>query len=689
MVTTQMPSPDAPFRSSAKGANAAVRSLLAARGAQELWQVVSSELNQLGFESVAVLRIRYRPFRADLVCCHDFEEDWLARLKERFGSAPCGLFEALQPELTTVSGIPGTLGAYPVVFRDTEPCAEAQRLAPLGCLALQNSSSADAKGEKHCDVCGITSYLYVVIVRLPEGAEREAVGKASELIELAGICLTNVAKAENADRRLSELDIMVGQMQTVMEGMSDPAVLTDIHCRVIMQNRAAQKFFRAADGGGAQVRCAQLNRKLFTTAVQDMVVGTERVRDLLLVDPATDREVRFEAASTVTFARDGRRTGMVTVMRDVTELRHASEELKTNYERLRASEELVRQDRDRLNLIIENVGEPIVVCDPRGNIVLLDPLAQDLLGNYEESVAVDRNAAKFRSYITKFTESAAERETTVLKLRNASTRQDIDYDVHSGKVFDGNGDVAYTVTVLRDLTSVRRVEQLKLERRMLEMEKFAVAGRLAGTIAHEVNNPLEAIKNCIYLLSNSVDPQAQPVYEILRSETERVARIVRQMLGLYRNNQQVGPVDVNAVVEDTLLLFSRQLERSGVRVKPRLGQLPKSVGSSDQLRQVLSNLIVNAKDSMAGGGTLNIRTRHARFFERDCIRILVADTGCGIPSQLLSTLFQPFVTTKGERGTGLGLWIVKGIVENHGGRLKVKSKVGKGTVFQMEFPVVA
>ena len=175
--------------------------------------------------------------------------------------------------------------------------------------------------------------------------------------------------------------------------------------------------------------------------------------------------------------------------------------------------------------------------------------------------------------------------------------------------------VAYTVTVLRDLSAVRRLEQLKMERRMLEMEKFAVAGRMAGTIAHEVNNPMEAIKNCIFLLQDAIREDAQPVYQILKTETERVARIVRQMLGLYRNTEQVGNVDINGVVEDTLMLFARQLDRSGVRVEKELADLPPVVGSADQIRQVLSNLVVNAKDSMAQGG--KIAHPHAGRKERN------------------------------------------------------------------------
>jgi two-component system, NtrC family, sensor kinase len=190
-------------------------------------------------------------------------------------------------------------------------------------------------------------------------------------------------------------------------------------------------------------------------------------------------------------------------------------------------------------------------------------------------------------------------------------------------------------------------------------------------------------------LNDSVKPEAQPVYDILKAETERVARIVRQMLGLYRNNEQVKPINVNTLVEDTVLLLNRQLQRTNIEVTMELGDLPDAVVAADQLRQVLSNLVINAKDSMPDGGKLRVRTRHVRSskdFPLGSIRILVGDTGAGIPKELLESIFEPFVTTKGEKGTGLGLWIVRGIIGNHGGKISVRSKLGKGTIFKIELP---
>jgi signal transduction histidine kinase len=146
---------------------------------------------------------------------------------------------------------------------------------------------------------------------------------------------------------------------------------------------------------------------------------------------------------------------------------------------------------------------------------------------------------------------------------------------------------------------------------------------------------------------------------------------------------------VNTIIEDTLLLLNRQLQRGGLKVRTDLRPLPDAVIAADQIRQVLSNLIINAKDAMPEGGRLILRTRHisGRADLRGWVRILIADTGTGIPPEMLHTIFEPFVTNKGEKGTGLGLWIVKGIVENHTGRLSVRSRQGKGTVFRIDLPV--
>lgn len=586
---------------------------------------------------------------------------------------------------------------HPILYSNRNLCWEADRVRSVSCLAVQNFNREKRirLEDQVCSTCEMRSYAAVVVVELTRNNSEARLAELGELIELANRYLSRLFKVEHYYNRMRDMEVTIAQMGTVMQSMADPVILTDTQHRVIMQNKAAERFFKVPDEmTEGLVRAVELNNLLFSAALSSMLVsGSDAHRDLTLVDAIEGEEMLFEAVSAPTYGPEGIQIGTVTVMRDVTDLRRADQELRLNYDKLSGAEEVVRQDRDRLNLIIENVGDPIVVCDSQARIVLVDPLAQELFGS---SLDVARDAQQIKNqntlatYVTAFTYSFAEKETAPLRLYNTTQKQEIEYDARSGKIFNERGQVSYTVTVLRDLTALRRVEQLRVERRMLEIEKFAATGRLAATLAHEVNNPMEAIKNAIYLMAGSLPENAQPVYNILKSETERVARIVRQMLGLYRNTEQVKPVNVNTLVEDTLLLLTRQLQRANVEVITDLRPLPDAIIAADQIRQVLSNIVINARDAMPSGGKLRIRTRHVpgKNDLHGWVRIIIADTGTGIPQEMIRTIFEPFVTTKGEKGTGLGLWIVKGIIQNHAGKLVVRSRVDHGTVFKIDLPVV-
>lgn len=670
--------------------------LLSIERSEEIFPVLLEEVVALGHPRALITQADFESSEIAPVASLNCPRSLLQRFRSSLfamETPQVRILHSQQPEL-----VPGrnkrnsSFYYHPMLYRNQTPCWEAERAHGARCIAVENfhAQRPVQLQEQLCGVCEMRAYAAMVVTEVSAGATEAEIADLRSLIEVANRCLSRLFRMEHYHHRLVEMETAITQMQTVMESMTDPVILTDPQHRVITQNKAAERYFRLAeDVSEGRVRAVELNNLLFSAALSSMAVsGNDSSRDMTLVDAIEGDEVLFEAVSAPSYGPDGRRSGMVTVLRDVTDLRRADEELRTNYDRLRQAEEIVRQDRDRLNLVIENVGDPIVVCDRDAKVVLVDPRAQELMGlNRGRSALHIRNQATLDAYITQFTYSFSDRDSVPLQLTSPESGEEVEYEARSGKIYDERGLVAYTVTVLRDLTAVRRLEQLKMERRLLEMEKFAAAGRLAGTIAHEVNNPMEAIKNCIFLLSDQVKPEAAPVYDILKAETERVARIVRQMLGLYRNTQQVATFDVNDVVEDTLLLFSRQLERAGVRVELELNQVPRALGSADQIRQVLSNLVVNAKDSMTPGGVLRVRTHVARPRSAQArIRVLIADSGCGIAKNLLDTMFEPFMTTKGERGTGLGLWIVKGIIENHGGKIRVRSRVGKGTVFAIELP---
>jgi nitrogen-specific signal transduction histidine kinase len=584
-----------------------------------------------------------------------------------------------------------------MIYRNSSRCWEAERERRNDCVAVLNAESSKLQIQQQvCSACGMRAYVNVVVGRLGKRTSQAQLRQFRNLVERANRQLARLFKVEHYYNRMRDMEVTISRMTTVMESMADPVILTDNQHRVIVQNRAAERFFRVPEGvseGGR--RAVEFNNLLFSAALSSMTVSaSDSSRDLTLVDVMEGEEVLFEAVCAPTYINESR-TGMVTVMRDVTDLRRADQELRANLDKLRAAEEVVRQDRDRLNVVIENVGDPIVVADNSAKTVLLDPLAKELFGTGTGSAVrepqVVENEAKLDAYLTSFTFSFLDHQNKAIHLFNPVMGAEIEYAARSGKIYDARGQVAYTVTVLRDFSTWKKLEQLQMERRMLEMEKFAATGRLAGTIAHEINNPMEAIKNAIFLLKNKVEPDAQPVYDALKSETDRVTRIVRQMLGLYRNAGNLATFDLNVIAEDTLTLFSRPLAKDGITVDKRFKQLPPVKGSADQFRQLLSNLVVNAQDSMAGGGKLTIRTAHVKSSRGtyEEIGLIVADTGSGIPPEIRATMFEPFVTTKGEKGTGLGLWIVKGIVENHGGRIQVRSGAGKGTIFRIVFPVIA
>lgn len=694
------------LRVQSRRAPAALR-LLQAERSEEVYPILLEEVIAQGFERAFIVAVDFETGEILPSASLNCSKNYLERFRSSLFAAENPIVDVLHSQRSSVvkdsSLHHRSLYCHPILYSNTTVCWESERERRAECLAVDNAMRRRKMSleSQVCGTCNMRAYAALVAVELPTKYSPDLV-MLSNLVDMANRYLSRLFKVEHYYNRMTDMDVTIAQLQTVMQSMSDPVILTDNHYRVIVQNRAAERFFKLPDSTVTEglseglARAVEMNNMLFSAALSSVAVsGVEASRDLTLIDAIEGEEMLFEAVCTPTFSRDGMPLGMVTVMRDVTDLRRADQELRTNYDKLRAAEELVRQDRDRLNVIIESVGDPIVVCDGSAKVVLLDPLAQNLFASSEKEGRPDairvKNQAQLDAYVTAFTFGFADKESGTLKLTDPVGKQDIEYDTRSGKIYDERGQVAFTVTVLRDLTALRRVEQLKVERRMLEIEKFAAAGRLAATIAHEVNNPMEAIKNAIYLLNDAVKADAQPVYDILKAETERVARIVRQMLGLYRNNEQVKPININTLIEDTVLLLNRQLQRVNVEVVTKLGELPDAVVAADQLRQVLSNLVINAKDSMPDGGRLQIRTRHVHLskeFPLGSIRILVADTGTGIPKELLTSIFEPFVTTKGEKGTGLGLWIVRGIIGNHGGKISVKSKVGEGTIFKIELPAV-
>jgi PAS domain S-box-containing protein len=259
-------------------------------------------------------------------------------------------------------------------------------------------------------------------------------------------------------------------------------------------------------------------------------------------------------------------------------------------------------------------------------------------------------------------------------------------------VKDGYGLVIGAAKIARDIT-----ESKKVERALRTTEKLAAAGRLAATVAHEINNPLEAVTNLVYLARRDItNPEKAVEYlEFAGRELDRVAHIARQTLGFYRDPSAPKLMNVGATLDDVLLLYETRLETRGIKVVKQYGNDIEITALSGEIRQALSNLITNAADAMPFGGSLVIRASKSHEWNNSClpgVRIMILDTGSGIAAEHRKKLFQPFFTTKEDVGTGLGLWITYNIVTKHGGVIHVKSRTGEqehGTVFSIFLPFPA
>ena len=230
------------------------------------------------------------------------------------------------------------------------------------------------------------------------------------------------------------------------------------------------------------------------------------------------------------------------------------------------------------------------------------------------------------------------------------------------------------------------VERMTMaEAAMLQAARLAAVGQLAASIAHEINNPLYAARNCLYLLEQDLPAELREssYLTIARDELGRIAGIIERMRDFYRPLRgELAPCDLNRLLEETLTITSLNTRHIAIQVIfTPAPDLPPVVGSGDQLRQVLLNLLLNAVDAMPGGGTLTVRT----LAGPKVALVEIQDTGVGIPEEIRAHLFEPFFTTK-PTGTGLGLSISAHIVTQHSGQIEVESQLGAGSTFRVALP---
>jgi len=361
-------------------------------------------------------------------------------------------------------------------------------------------------------------------------------------------------------------------------------------------------------------------------------------------------------------------------------------------ERKRAAEALIRE-RGLLQMLVENLPEEVYVKDRERRFLLVNDLVVQALGVQGKDEVIGMRDEDFM--LPDLAKQFADEENEIMRSDKALINDEHRPPHRSGlpkwylrtklPLHDETGKTIGLVGLGRDITERKQAEDA-----IIRSEKLASAGRLAATIAHEINNPLEAVTNLLYLMRT--DPGNLDTYlRLAEQELKRVAHLTKQTLGFYRETSQRVNTRLAELLEEVLAIYATKLAHRRITVQTELDSACEISAFPGELRQVFSNLIANAADAMPEGGRLQVRLRLATDHRLGTTgaRVTIADNGSGIAPATLQHIYEPFFTTKEEVGTGLGLWVTKGIVDKHEGLLRVRSSTGRerhGTVFTLFLP---
>lgn len=366
----------------------------------------------------------------------------------------------------------------------------------------------------------------------------------------------------------------------------------------------------------------------------------------------------------------------------------------------------LREERNRAHQYLNIAGVIIVAINEKGVITLINKKGCSVLG-YQEEELLDRNW--FDLCVPE--RERGERKDTFKKVMAGEEEEVEDYENiiltksgeeriiawHNTTLTDETGCIIGTLSSGEDITQRKQTES-----ELIRSEKLASLGQLAASVVHEVNNPLAGIMVYISLLLKKYqekklqDEGTERQLQKMKTELERTTRIIKNLLDFSRQSESnIRPLDLNSVVEAALQLVEHQISLENIRLEKKLDPLlPHVLADFDKIQQVLINIVLNATQAMPDGGTLTITTSVARGIaignsNKNAVRIDITDTGVGIPKENLDKLFTPFFTTKEKgKGVGLGLPVVHGIVEQHKGKIVVKSELNAGTTFTIYLEVM-
>ncbi|HET9100753.1 MAG TPA: PAS domain S-box protein [Acidobacteriaceae bacterium] len=496
------------------------------------------------------------------------------------------------------------------------------------------------------------------------------------------------------DRVLSELKLERETTQVVLDNVPAGILLVDSRGNAILGNRSVERILRLPV---SQIAGRRPHDRWVAFHPDGRPVEPEEYplpRAMRSGQPVAPEDLLYQrgdgaiawisVAAAPVFDEKGHVSGAVVAISDI------DQQKRTDYNLHRSDE--------RFRRLIEHSTVGMIIGDLQGGIAYANPAILNLLGYTSEEVAsgalrwdeltppefaaADHKAIqelRATGTATSYQKSLLAKDGRLLPFLIGATM------IPSARSGDASSEIAVFAT---DLSTQKQAESA-----LIQSEKLAAVGRLAASISHEINNPLEAITNLLYLArrSSNIPGEIATFLDKADQELQRVTQISIQTLRFHRQSTKPRLITSEELLGPTLALYHGRITNSNIRLELQHRGAEPIVCYEGDIRQVLNNLIGNAIDSMRSGGRLIVRTGKARLRRNGipAIRITIADTGHGIPPAVMRRMYEPFFTTKGMNGTGLGLWISRGIIEKHRGQIQARSRLSNGccgTVFSLVLP---
>jgi PAS domain S-box-containing protein len=569
--------------------------------------------------------------------------------------------------------------------------------------------------------------------------EDDLLQELASVVMFAGPVLFRVAAHLESERALDRTSQERSRYQQMVDSLPDPVVITDATNDIVVQNKRAEHllFVTEEDSIGRR-RAVELNNLLFSSFLSRATIGGATVddaRELNLVDPDEGHDLLFEVLTHPLGERVGPEDAVLSVLRDVTDLRRAARELERQVTRVRQAEIEARDERDRLNLILENVADPILVTDSLANIILMNEEAEQLFHepsdagktNYRISQAVRQNDTKFTSFISDFALAEEPMRRERMTLIHPSSATSLPVEVVSGKIRNSRGEPIAIVSVLHDLTqqvdNERLYEALKRlngelegriaeatadlaqqnERLLWQSEELARANKLKSeflaSMSHELRTPLNAVIGYSALLLDGIGgdltTRQRDYVDRSRSAAQHLLSLINDILDLARIESgkmplNIEPVTLRELIQEVSAQVEPMVTARGLDFTRTIDEsCPIFETDKTKVKQILLNLLSNAvKFTNKGSVTL------IAVCDGDFVRLEVTDTGVGIKPDEIDAIWEDFrqldqSRTRSHGGTGLGLSITRRLTQQLGGEVAVESVFGDGTTFTVRLPLKA